>query len=202
MFVWKVWPLAGIAFVLLLSGCGDDGGGTDVLPVEEQIAAGWARFGEGNYSGAIEKFEEAVRTDPGLGDGHNGLGWSYLRLDSLDVALDEFQVAVAKGFVGADAQAGRCLILNRLDEYRQAIFAGEAALAADAAFKLEGDATIDVRDVRLAMAQAHFALGEYVEALEQITIVDAAILINPNSATFAAELLAAIEELTADLATS
>jgi tetratricopeptide (TPR) repeat protein len=202
MFVWKVWPLAGIAILLALSGCGDDGGGPEILPVEEQLAAGWARFGEGNYSGAIEKFDEAVRTDPALGDGHNGLGWSYLRLDSLDVALGEFQLAVAKGFVGADAEAGRCLILNRLDEYRQAIFAGEAVLATDAAFKLEGDVTIDVRDVRLAMAQSYYALGEYVEALEQITTVDAAILINPNSATFAAELLAAIEELTGDLTSS
>lgn len=191
-----------LAAILSSSGCGDDGGGTKVDPVVLQLAAGWSRFEEGNYTGAIEKFEEAVGTAPGLGDGHNGLGWCYLRLDSLDAALDEFQVAVAKGFVGAGAQAGRCLILNRKDEYRQAVVAGEAALAADPVFELEGDATIDIRDVRLAMAQSMYALGEYTDALEQIVVVDPSISINIHSAGFAGELLGAIEDLTARLTTS
>ena len=134
-----------------------------------------------------------------MGDGYNGLGWCYLRLDSLETALDRFDLAVAKGFVGAGAQAGRCLILNRMDEYGQAVFAGDEVIEIDDHFALEGDITLDIRDVRLAMAQSYFALGGYEEPLDQITIVDSAILINPNSATFVQELLSAIEDLTEDL---
>jgi tetratricopeptide (TPR) repeat protein len=191
--------VAVLSVALLFSGCGDDNEGVTEPPVVQQLAQGWARFSEGDYDGALAKFEEAVSTDPGLGDGENGLGWAYLRLDSLGTALTHFDLAVAKGFVGADAQAGRCLLLNRMDEYRQSIFAGDAAIAVDPTFVLEADATVDVRDVRLAMAQSRLALGEYEEALEQITTIDSSIRINPNSATFVAELVAAIEELTATL---
>ncbi|MBM3319384.1 MAG: hypothetical protein FJY73_01725 [Candidatus Eisenbacteria bacterium] len=199
MFLRRRGPLAGIALVLLvLSGCGDDEGVTEP-PVVSLLASGWQRFAAADYAGAIEKFEDAVESDRGLGEGHNGIGWCYFRLDSLDLALAEFQTSIAKGLVGADAQAGRCLILNRMDEYRQAIFAGEAVLAIDPLFKLAADPTVDVRDVRLAMAQSHLALGEYAETLDQLTNIDSAIQINPNSATFVSELIAAIEHLTAFL---
>ncbi len=199
LFLRRRGPLAGIVLVLLvLSGCGDDEGVTEP-PVVSLLASGWQRFAAADYAGAIEKFEEAVESDRSLGDGHNGIGWCYLRLDSLDLALDAFQTSIAKGLVGADAQAGRCLVLNRLDEYRQAIFAGEAVVSINPLFKLAADPTVDVRDVRLAMAQSHLALGEYVEALDQATAIDSSILINPNSATFVSELIAAIENLTAIL---
>ncbi|MFH1680352.1 MAG: hypothetical protein ABIH26_06880 [Candidatus Eisenbacteria bacterium] len=198
LFSWGACSLAGIVVVLLVSGCGDEGGVTEP-PVVSLLAAGWDRFADADYAGAIEKFEDAVRSDGSLGDGHNGLGWCYLRLDSLDIALAEFQAAVAKGFTEAGAQAGRCLILNRIDEYRQAVFAGGAVLEIDPLFELEADPTIDVRDVRLAMAQSYLALGEYEEALGQIMVVDSSIRINPHSATFVSELIAAIEDLTADL---
>ncbi|MFH1277393.1 MAG: hypothetical protein ABIK65_03330 [Candidatus Eisenbacteria bacterium] len=180
----------------LLIGCGDENPGPQVDPVVEKLDAGWALFSAGDYTGAIIEFDEAVAMNGGIGDGHNGRGWSYLRLDSLETALDAFNMAVAKGFVGADAQAGRCVILNRFDEYRQCVFAGQAVLAIDSRFELEADITVDVRDVRLSMAQSYFALGEYLEALDQIEAVDSAILLNPNSATFVLELIRAIENLT------
>lgn len=192
------WVIAILPAALLL-GCGDDNPGPPVDPVVEKLDAGWALFSAGEYEGAIAEFDDAVAMRAGLGDGHNGRGWSYLRLGLLETALREFDTAVAKGFVGAGAQAGRCLILNRLDEYRQCVFAGEAVVAQDSRFELKADRTLDIRDVRLAMAQSHFALGEYEEALEQIEVVDSAVLLNPNSGTFALELLAAIEKLTEDL---
>jgi len=52
------------------------------------------------------------------------------------------------------------------------------------------------------MAQSMYALGEYTDALEQIVVVDPSISINVHSATFAGELLGAIEDLTARLTTS
>jgi len=195
---WSPWPVLALLPVLFLAGCGDDKSVT-VPPVVTFLAEGWGLFEEGEYEEAIAKFEAAVNADAGLGDGHNGLGWCYFRLDSIEPALDRFDLAVAKGFVGAGAQAGRCLILNRMDEYRQAIFAGGEVIETDDRFELEGDITLDIRDVRLAMAQSYFALGEYEEALDQITIVDSTIRINPNSALFVRELLTAIEDLTEDL---
>jgi len=182
-----------IALFPLLS-CGDDSGPT-VPEVVTLLDEGWARFAAEDYDGALSKFEDAVAADRGLGDGHNGLGWTYLRMDSLDVALESFNMAAAKGLVGAGAQAGRCLVLNRKNEYRQAIFAGQAAIEIDSLFELEADPTLDIRDVRFAMAQSHLSLAEYVEAMNQVVTIDPSIVLNPYSATFVTDLIAKMELL-------
>jgi tetratricopeptide (TPR) repeat protein len=187
--------MALLVVILPLLACGDDDSGPTIPEVVTLLDQGWELFAVEDYPGALSKFEAAVAADRGLGDGHNGLGWTYLRMDSLDVALESFNLAAAKGLVGAGAQAGRCLILNRRNEYRQAIFAGQAAIDIDPLFELEADPTLDIRDVRLAMAQSHLSLAEYVEAMDQVATIDPSIVLNQYSATFVAELIAEMEAL-------
>lgn len=197
----RFWPALLVFSVLLFAACGDDDSGPTEPPVTTKLNQGWDLFAEDDFLEALAKFEEALGEDAGLGDCNNGLGWTYLRLDSLDSALEQFDIAVAKGFVGADAQAGRCIVLNYIDEPRQAIFAGEATIAIDPFFKLEGDKSLDIRDVRLAMAQSYFVLCEYEESLEQLVEIKPANSgrVDPNSSTFLIDLIMVIEEMVAEL---
>lgn len=55
-------------------------------------------------------------------------------------------------------------------------------------------ATLDWRDLRLILAQSHFALGEYTDANAQVTLLGGTAP-DPNSPTFVEDLLAEIERL-------
>ena len=192
-------PVLMVFSVILFAACGDEDGPTEPQ-VTTYLSEGWDKFAEESYTEALGKFQAAVNEDGGLGDGWNGIGWTCLRLDSLDAAMEAFDRAVAKGYIGAGAHAGRCLIFNLRDEFRQSVFAGMRAIEIDPAFELEGDRTIDIRDVRLAMAQSYFALSEYEEARSQMVIIDPKYeALNPNSATFLQDLIGSLEELTETL---
>ncbi len=193
---WKSALASAVVLAVVLgSGCGDDNNGPTVDPYIELIDRAWFAFSEGDMTESDKRFGEAIATNKSLGDGYSGLGWVRYMNEMYPEALDLWDQAVARGFVEADAQAGRCLVLNSMNEFRQAANAGESALLIDSSFRLRGNESIEIRDVRLAVAQAYFALGEYELVLSQIESIDPAIVINRFSATFLQELLAALQNI-------
>ena len=85
----------GAALLLLLlggiaAGCGG-GSGTD--PVDtvdpaERTTAGWTSFENADWSSATAQFGAALAEDGDYGEAWNGLGWTYVRVDSLTAAGD------------------------------------------------------------------------------------------------------------------
>lgn len=203
--------------VLFLACGGDDGGIVDAEEIT-LVNEGWKKYEASDFEGALAKFSSAISRNSNVGGGYNGVGWVLLATldmegsgdpnrpinlraeEDLAEALAYFDRAVAEGFKDADAHAGRCIIFNLASEYRQAVNAGLDAVAVDLSFQLPGDKSMDIRDVRLAIAQSYLELGEYEEALEQ------AVLINPNrdpisanSETFLSQLITRLQELAYDL---
>lgn len=182
--------------VALFSGCGDTKTVTEEPPVVNLTDDGWDRYAAGDLTGAREKFEEAISADGAVGLGYNGLGWVQKDLGEMESALASFDVAIAKGFKGADASAGRALILYSMNEYGQAILAADDAIARDGSFELPGDATVNILDVRLMIALSEYERGAFEAALAQVRLIDPGLApINPFSATFVEELTIALDQL-------
>ncbi len=197
---------AAALILLLVAACGNETTSPTEAPVVTQVNDGWNRFADGDYEGALQSFEKAIATDSNIGDGYNGIGWTRYAMargeesPDLTVPLSYFDRAVAEGFEGAGAQAGRCLILNILSEYGQAVDAGKRVVAIDPAFVLEGDGSIEIRDIHLAMAQSYMGLGDYDKALEQALIIDPnRDPINPNSGNFVQVLISRLQDLQQEL---
>ncbi len=203
---------------LLFLGCGDDDGGVVDADAITFVNQGWDKYSAGDFVAAEAKFNSAISNSSNTGGGYNGMGWVLLATMELDssgdptrsislqtdstlaAALQYFDRAVAEGFPDADAQAGRTIIFNLANEFRQAVNAGLDAVAIDLSFQLPGDASVDIRDVRLAMAQSYLELGEYEEALEQAVLINPNLdPINLNSETFLSQLIARLQVLADDL---
>jgi tetratricopeptide (TPR) repeat protein len=186
-----------LVVALLLVGCGGDGGtGPPPPPPPTLVQLGWAAFEQADYVTAADKFQQAITKNPSNAEAHNGFGWASMKLGNLQNALDGFAGALSNGHNGADPHVGRAIVLRDLTpvDYNAAIQAANSALAIDPDYKFHHDPELDWQDVRLILAQSHFALGQYVEANDQVGLLGGNAQ-DPLSPTFVADLLAELERL-------
>lgn len=186
---------AGVAVLavcgLLISGCGDDDIGAEQLTSE-----GWTLFETGEYELARSKFEEALALDGEFADADNGLGWTWLRLDSLEVAVSSFDAALDKGLTSADPYAGQAVAYRDLEpvDLESAVAAADSALGRHVRYEFAHDRAFDWRDLRLILAQSYFGLQRYAQASAQVDSLGGRVP-EPNSERFVEELLLEIEKL-------
>lgn len=197
------WLLLGLLPVLaLVLSCG--GGGGDSGPSESAsslTAEGWTHFESGEYGLSVDKFERALALDPSYADAHNGLGWSYARLDSLSRSLDSFGKAITETGLSAvltDSYAGSSPAYRDLDtrpsHFDSAAVYASNALSLDRRYVFEHDEDFDWNDLHLIMAQSYFALGDYASAKVRVDSLDG-IILNPGSPSFVEDLAEEIERL-------
>jgi len=119
-----------------------------------------------------------------------------MKLDDLQGAVTSFESALTGGFPGADPHAGKAIVLRDLEpvDYGAAIASVNAALGIDPNYVFAHDAALDWQDLRLILAQSHFALGEYAEANAQVGILGGTVQ-DPTSPRFVEDLLSEIERL-------
>ena len=183
-----------LAVCALLLGCGDDENGG--VTAEQLTSEGWMLFETGDFVAAEFKFEEALAVDAGFAEADNGLGWTWLRLDSLSVAVSSFDAALAKGLPGADPYAGQAVAYRDLEpvDLTLAVEAADSALARDVPYEFVHDPRFDWRDLRLILAQSYFGLQRYTEASAEVDSLGGMVP-DPNAERFVEELLAEIERL-------
>ncbi len=183
-----------VCVVMIPGGCGNTDTGTAPNPTELQ--KGWTAFEAGDYTSAESAFGNALIEEPTSSEVQNGLGWTKLRLGLLAEAVAAFETALTNGFSGATPFAGLAIGLRDLEpvDYAAAIAAVLSALAIDSSYTFEHDADLDWMDLRLIMAQSHFALGEYTEASAQVTQLGGAAP-DSESPEFVDDLLEEIERL-------
>jgi tetratricopeptide (TPR) repeat protein len=181
---------------MMLGGCGTSDEGNGPTPPSTHVDRGWEAFEAGDFADAESHFEAAIAEDLANSEAHNGLGWTNMKLDDLQEALTSFDAALTHGFIGADPHAGKAILLRDLEpvDYAAAITSANSALGIESDYVFAHDADLDWKDLRLVLAQSHFALGAYDEANSQVGTLGGNEQ-DPASSTFVEDLLAEIERL-------
>lgn len=157
--------------VVFGSGCSRSG----LSPAERRANGGWVQFEAGEYDAALEFFLRAVEIDSTLADAHLGAGWSYARLGELSLAHHHFyQVYDFSDEPNADALAGHCAVSHATGYYSRAVATGRSVTYVDTLWVFSHDVTVDIRDIRLLIAQSAFAIDDeaYEIAQEQVDYLD------------------------------
>ena len=147
---------------------------------EEFIAMGWMNFESGLYQDAIGDFNDAVIKDPSALEAYSGLGWSYIRIDSIENAESNFLTALNENYAGVELLAGLSAISLAWGQYLDAIEYAESVISANSAWVFEHDSSIDYKDIWLLAAIAHFHEGELDEVESAILHFDVGFSILAN----------------------
>jgi tetratricopeptide (TPR) repeat protein len=162
----KLLILVGAAAIMFSLGC-DDGENEPIPSQADWTAEGWTCWQRGDYDGAEAAFGNALKVDPYYAEAHGGLGWTYMRMQSLDEAVDTFEDAIlvaeqatlpvrqlifmgaatayeANDDYGISAQRGRYMI-NNLDGQN---------------FKFGPDTSVTGYDLYIILALDYFGLGQ------------------------------------------
>jgi hypothetical protein len=176
---------------LAAAGCGGKGNGGPVAPtVQTLLAQAWQAFGAGDFATAKSKFQQALDKDPTVLEGSLGLGWSDTFLGNLATAETVLEQVAGRAptpatteFIQA-ALAGLTVVRLALDDAGGTVSAGEALLAADPDWSFAFRPSVNVSDVRLAMAEALVTQGEgsFEAAQAQLDILDPSNGLDPTDA--------------------
>jgi tetratricopeptide (TPR) repeat protein len=182
---------------VVLLGCSDDLE-FDTAAAKKNQAEGWAAYDQGDFSGALLKFERAIDLDPNVADAHNGLGWSHLsesRKSSMDSrviakAQEAFEGAIRLDASNADAWIGLANTLflrrERASDFQTALHAINNALKTDhrTLFRHDYQSAADLYTLR---AVCYYYLGE--TGLARFSIETALEIDPPNTAALSLQQL-------------
>jgi tetratricopeptide (TPR) repeat protein len=192
--------MCSLAVVFGCGGDGDGGGGVHGDTAASLTAEAWALFEQGQYADALSKFTEATSLDSSYADAHNGLGWTYAKLDELGSALDEFHLAITNGLTTADPYAGRTPVYRDYDtddnHFSNAIASGLSALGINHRYEFGHDDTFNWMDLMVILAHCYCGNGDFETANAWVDSLPDGEPEDPESPTFKQDLLDQIEDLT------
>jgi len=153
-------------------------------PEQKLTSQGWIDFAAGNYLEAVESFKLATQANSLFMDAYNGLGWAYARLDSLQLANNNFttcMVSEENMQIYKDACAGRSFVNLAQNQYARAINDVEKVIVKidgsgyyyeylDYIFRHEPGITQE--DLMLVMAESFFMLGNYNSCMYILLLID------------------------------
>jgi hypothetical protein len=187
-----------VILLAALAGCGGDDNGTAPTPKTDfQVYEGaWSSLRLGDTTGAESGFRTLLNRGALVPQAFDGLGWTFLVAVDADSALANFRHAVDAGVDSTNtedqARAGQCVSANALGEHTEAVFAGARV---DENWTFTHTSTVTHDDVALTMAASHFALGDFVESLDALKMVDPAFNADMATVEGRARLAARIEAL-------
>ena len=131
--------LACVIASLAFAACGGDSadpGGEATADAQAAVERGWSAYARRDFSVALVEFERATNLDDGLGDAHNGLGWTRLHLlegaptaDVLRLASESFAASLRADGDFADAWVGLGQALYMARDDVKSLLDGANALA-------------------------------------------------------------------------
>ncbi len=160
---------------------------TTLYTVDQMFTQAWAGYAQKNYSQAISYFLNILKESQNNTIALCGLGWCYMAtpIDSLSKAITYFDMAIATQANYQDALAGRGFTYLALKKYSQAIDDHSKLLQANPTWYFNRDATVDYKDVQLALAMAWFYKQDYVNCQSMLDKLAPTNGLNPgNSATW------------------
>lgn len=175
--------------LLLISACKDEITNEIKLPedaftAQEKIITekGWQEFEDNDYSAASSSFKSAISKNSLYDDAYNGLGWSYIKLDSLEFARRNLSLAIISSTNQAvlrDAYAGRSFVNLAEEKYSEAILDANYALKwssnyyytfEDYIFRHDFDIT--EKDLLIVKAESYYMMQEYASCFAMLQLID------------------------------
>ncbi|MEE8640903.1 MAG: tetratricopeptide repeat protein [bacterium] len=170
----KLLLLVAAAAIILSFGCDDEK--EFVLWSQAQwTAEGWARWRGADYDGAVTAFGNALKVDPYYAEAHGGLGWTYIRMQTMEDAADVFEDAVmmseqagTKEQVKQVIYMGATTAYEAIDEYKLSAARGRYMIknldGANFKFKQavdpEKEPTVTGYDLYIVLTLDYYGLGE------------------------------------------
>lgn len=161
-------------------------------------------FSSGNYTEAIEHFEQLItHSDNDVkADAYTGLGYSLMRTESISDAYDRFKSGVELGETTStnDVKSGLCFLeLTLKDDFNTAITLGKEILASTSGFQMKYDSNIDHKDIRLTVAQSYFGLNDYEKCLVEVQALGKMANDSATDLDIETKLLSVLKELADEL---
>ena len=185
--------------------------------IVSSIKDGWTQFDSGKYSDSRQSFNNAmnkarvhVAYDSIYGESMHGRGWATLfNTASNNNALAAYNdfVATAKDYNNKvsdasllDCLAGKAisgvLIGSSVERYQSVVSAATSVLSESQYYEFSRKGSVNHKDVRMALIQAYYYLGNYKEAAKHMDVLDPS---NAPHPTDAALLLVAIQTISGSL---
>lgn len=167
------------------------------LTYEELVILAWTAFESKDFQTALARFNEAKNVNVNLTEAYSGLGWSYLQLDSLAKALNEFAICASLNDPVADLHGGWAFALNAQKEYEKSNEQVDETLKLDANWAFGHGLDLAVYHLQVLKAENYFLLGQFAESLAQVKLVNSTFETNVETDEGKAALSAEIERLKA-----
>ncbi len=164
------------------------------------VSKGWSLFTQGNYALAATSFRSAVSRDV-LQDhfeAHIGLGWAMAMQDSLQKAVLNFDLALARAPEDSrdsvNILSGLSFVYRDLNppDYQKVRDDALAVLEKDPSFVFAYRTSINSQDINAVLAEAYFNLGQYEEAA---AIADPTGTLDPTDTDYNQQLLSKINQM-------
>lgn len=159
------------------------------------LEEGWNAFAEGDYTQALTELQTAKLKNPNDPDIRTALGWTYMRLDSLESADREFGEGSLLSEAPADLAAGWTFVLAAIHNYAASNVQANQILTNDPNWIFEFADGIDHNDIRIVKAENHFLLGEFASSLNEIKTVNPDFNADVTTVSGRAQLAGEIERL-------
>jgi tetratricopeptide (TPR) repeat protein len=175
-------PPGGLAFIAFINGDADRFEGrwdqaivnyNETIREEPNYAPAWnnrgrASYNKGDYDKAITDCTEAIRLDPRYADAYTNRGFAYLAKNDMDKALADFNQAITLDAEISRAYHGRARTYLTKSDYNKAYTDIRRAVSL---FPRETVYIVTQGEILIAMREFRLA----------VTILEAALLINPNA---------------------
>jgi hypothetical protein len=180
--------LTGICIISMLGffmACGAD---TLVAPLDE----GWTAWENQLYPEAHAKFTEA-----GGAEGLNGLGWTTLKMDSMDRAEIYFALSVSdgNGDTLSDAAAGLAISAWQQGDYAISLEAAKYVLRKDENYAFPHEAAVNKEVILRAKGYDEYHLLQYANCIATIQILDNTFTASVSDPNIASILLTKLNTL-------
>jgi len=170
--IMKIYSLYLIISICLLSSCGEESTKPKTDNYSDYIQTGWTYFSNENYPNAISEFRKALELKENLVDSYTGLGWSYLRLDSISVSDSIFSQGATKEGDNTNLIAGWAFSLNALKNYSASNIKIQSIISTNNDWVFGYGLNLNISHLYLLAAMNSFALGDLAESLIYVTYID------------------------------
>lgn len=164
-----------ILLVLILFGCGGDNVlGPTGKSSERLIKEGWAFYESKEYTGALAKFNDAVKINPNEADIYNGLGWTHFALHNIQQSIFQFGKGVENNPKFLDILVGYSFVHYENNNYSlengSLKWASEAIAIDSAKFDSVGsysfihNSKVTAEEFRKIMTLSYFYIGKFEES--------------------------------------
>lgn len=182
--------------LLLVAALGCDKDSRDRITYELLITDGNESFTTGDYAAAVVHYSNAIVLNGQDPRGHAGLGWTYLKLDSLSLSAASFAAATAVR--NADLFAGWAFVSRAQGNFAASNQQADSALVRDPFWSFAMIPSLSASDLHLLKAGNYFLLGEYANSKMEVVILDSSFAsVDVTTDSGRAQLAQKIEDLKA-----